>query len=286
MPLNDRSMRLEELGPEEVRSRIERGADTVLVPLGSLERHGNPFTPIGLDGMIVEAVVERAARRAEVLRAPLVPFGYTPMHVGPVSDGCGAVTVRGETYRRLLEEIGRSLIYQGFDKIVFASMHAPNVYCAEEVLYSLRDRTGAFVAMYGGRESSAIPKIFEAPPPRLTSDVEASMAMAIVGERFQSDEYLSRSYDITAPDWLGDGFSKASGTGSAVTFDGATNIFLGIDDFEYTRRSAEPPSPSHASVERGEALLDSLSGHMADFLEHVKGLDVAVRDRKFPERAR
>jgi creatinine amidohydrolase len=286
MSLNGRPVRLEQLGPEEVRSRIERGADTVLVPLGSLERHGNPFTPIGLDGIIVEALVERAALRTEVLRAPLVPFGYAPMHVGPVGDGCGAVTIRGETYRCLLEDIGRSLIYQGFDKIVFASMHSPNVYASEEVLYSLRDRTGAFVAMYGARQSSAIEEIFEAPPPRLTSDVEASMAMAIVGERFQSDEYLSRSYDIHAPDWLGDGFSKASGTGSAVTFDGASNIFLGIDDFEYTRRSDEPPPPSHASVERGEALLDSLSGHLAEFLEHVKALEVDVRDREFPERAR
>ena len=84
MSLNGRSMRLEQLGPEEVRSRIERGANTVLVPLGSLERHGNPFTPIGLDGIIVEALVERAALRTEVLRAPLVPFGYAPMHVGPL----------------------------------------------------------------------------------------------------------------------------------------------------------------------------------------------------------
>lgn len=286
MSLNGRSMRLEQLGPEEVRSRIKRGADTVLVPLGSLERHGNPFTPIGLDGIIGEVVVERAAHAAEVLRTPLVPFGYTPMHVGRVADGCGAVTIRAETYRCLLEDIGRSLIYQGFDKIVFASMHGPNVDVSEEILYSLRDRTGAFVAMYGGRQSSAIEEIFDAPPPRLTSDVEASMAMAIVGERFQSDEYLSRSYDITAPDWLGSEFSKSSGTGSAVTYDGATNIVLGIDDFEYTRRSAEPPPPTHASAERGEALLDSLSGHLAGFLEHVKALDVDVRDREFPERAR
>jgi creatinine amidohydrolase len=286
MSLNGRSLRLEELGPDDVRSRIEAGADTVLVPLGCCERHGNPFTPIGLDGIIVQALVERAATKAEVLHAPLVPFGYTPMHVGPVGDGCGAVTLRGETFRRLLEDIGRSLIYQGFDKIVFASLHSPNVECGEEVLFALRFRTGAFVAMYGGRESSAIDRVFESPPPRLTSDVEASMAMALVGERFRSGDYLARSYDIHAPKWLGDEFSKGSGTGSAVSFDGAANIHVGMDDYEYTSRSAQPPPPSHATADRGEALLDSLAVHLAGFLEQVKRLEVEVHDREFADRAR
>jgi creatinine amidohydrolase len=286
MSLDGRSLRLEEMGPDDVRSRIEGGADTVVVPLGSCERHGNPFTPTGLDGIIVAAIAERAARKAEVPHAPLLPFGYAPMHVGRAGDGCGAITLRGETFRRVVEDVGRSLIYQGFDKVVFATLHGPNVDCAEEVLYALRLRTGAFVALYAGRESSAIDEIFDSPLARLTSDVEASLAMALVGERFRSEDYLSRSYDIHAPRWLGDSFSKVSGTGSAVAFQGASNVHLGMDDFEYTSRSPEPPPASHATAKRGERLLDSLSGHLADFLEQVKALEVQVRDREFYDRAR
>jgi creatinine amidohydrolase len=286
MSVDGRPVRIDELGPEDVRARIRGGVDTILIPVGSCERHGNPFTPTGLDGIIGGAVVERAARKADVLHTPLVPFGYAPMHVGEVGDGCGAVTLRAETFRNMCEDVGRSLVYQGFDKLIFVSLHGPNVDVAEEVLYSLRFRTGAFVAFYGGRESSAIGEIFESPPPRLTSDVEASMAMALIGDRFRSDDYLSRSYNIHAPEWLGAGVSKTSGMGARVSYQGADNIHVGLDDFEYTSRVPEPPPPSHATTERGERLLESLAGHLADFAQHVKGMQVEVHDRDFPERAR
>jgi creatinine amidohydrolase len=282
---NGRPVNLEKLGPGDVRSRIEAGVDIVLVPIGSLERHGNPFTPIGLDGIIVRELVERAAAKADVLHAPLVPFGWAPMHVGPVGDGCGAVTLRSDTYRRLLEDVARSLIYQGFDKVVFATLHGPNVDLCDDVLYSLRIKTGALVAMYGGRESSQVDRIFKSPPRRLTSDMECSIAMALVGEPFRSDEYLARSYDIHAPDWFGPELTKTSGMGSALTYQGASNIHVGLDDREYTRKAVELPEPSEADPKRGEQLLDALSDHLADFCRHLAQVPVEVHTRDWPERS-
>src|SRR4051794_14138600 len=78
------------LGPAEVRQRMADGLDTVLIPLGALERHGNPHTPLGLDSIIVGGLVERAARLAGVVHTPVMHFGWSPMHVGPIGDGCGA----------------------------------------------------------------------------------------------------------------------------------------------------------------------------------------------------
>jgi creatinine amidohydrolase len=278
---------LTQLGPDEVRARLQAGVDTVLIPMGCIERHGNPHTPLGLDGIIVSAVVERAALRAGVVHAPLLPYGYAPMHVGPVEDGCGAVVLRAETLRRVLEDLGRSLIYQGFNRLVFVTLHGPNVDIAEEVLYSLRFRTGALVACYGGRESPAMSEIFRASPPeRLTSDVEASMAMALVGGVFNGEDYLRRSYDIHAPAWLGPRFSKVSGMGSAVAFEGAPNVHIGLNDYEYTSRVREDLPPSHASAERGNRLLDALADHLAGFVDEIRGLPVEVRERDFAERAR
>ena len=198
MSRNGRPLNLEELGTGEARKRIEGGADTVLVPIGSLERHGNPFTPLGLDGIIVRELVERAARKTDVLHTPLMPFGWAPMHAGAPGEGSGAVTIRSETYRRLLDDIGRSLIFQGFNKVLFCTLHGPNVDVCDDVLYGLRYETGAFVSMYGGRESSAVGEIFESPPARLTSDIECSMAMALVGG-FESEEYLARPTTSPSP---------------------------------------------------------------------------------------
>ena len=285
MASNGRPLSLEELGTGEAQKRLHSGADTVLVPIGSLERHGNPFTPLGLDGIIVRELVERASAKADVMHTPLMPFGWAPMHMGAPGEGSGAVSVRAETYRLLLEDIARSLIFAGFDKILFCTLHGPNVDVCEDVLYGLRYETGAFVSMYGGRESSAVGGIFESPPVRLTSDVECSMAMALVGG-FESDEYRARSYEITVPGFLGEKFAKVSGMGSTLTFEQASNIHVGLDDSEYTRRAAEDPPPSHANSERGEKLLDSLSDHLASFARHLSGVEVEVHQRDWPQRAR
>jgi creatinine amidohydrolase len=281
---NGRPLRLEELGSADVQRRLETGSDTVLVPIGSLERHGNPIIPLGLDGMIVREVVDRAARKADVLRTPLMPFGWAPMHMGPAGDGAGAVSLRSETFRRVLTDVARSLIYAGFDKIVFCTLHGPNVDVCEDVLYGVRYETGAFVVMYGGRESSAVKRIFDSPAARLTSDLECSLAMALVGG-FESEEYLARSYDVTAPAFLGTAFSKTSGMGSTLTFDGAANVHVGLDDSEYTRRAVDDPPPSLANAERGEELLDSLADHLAAFVREAKAMEVQVHRRDWPERA-
>ena len=35
-------LNIQELGMEDVQKRIKEGCDTILIPIGSCERHGNP----------------------------------------------------------------------------------------------------------------------------------------------------------------------------------------------------------------------------------------------------
>jgi creatinine amidohydrolase/Fe(II)-dependent formamide hydrolase-like protein len=110
--------------------------------------------------------------------------------------------------------------------------------------------------------------------------------MALMGGLFNSEQYLAESYNVHAPAWLGPAFSKRSGTGMAVAFEGAENLHVGMNDFEYTSRVDEAPPPSQASAEHGERLLDSLAGHLSAVVEQVKALPVEVTNREFPDRAR
>jgi len=282
-----KTLNLQELGAGGIQRLLRNGCDTVLVPIGSCERHGNPFTPLGLDGLITEAVTARAARKAQVLVSPLLPFGYAPHHMGRAGEGCGTITLRVETYRRLLEDIARSLIYHGFNKIIFVSFHSFNVTKAEEVLLSLRHRTGAFVAFYGGRESDRAREILGSPPERLASDFEAALAMALLGKSFTRRQYLAHSYQVHAPTWLGPAFSKRAGTGMAVAFENAENITLGMDDFEFVKPLAHAvPARSKATPEKGRRLLDELSDHLAAFARQARKIDVTVGRRDFSDRAR
>ncbi len=277
----------QELGSGRVQQLLRAGSDAVLVPIGSCERHGNPFTPLGLDGLISDAVAVRAARKASVMVTPLLPFGYAPHHMGRVGEGSGTVTLRVETYRRLLEDIARSLIHHGFNKIIFVSFHSYNVANAEEVLLSLRHKTGAFMVFYGGRESHRAQEILGSAPDRLASDFEAALAMALLGEKFTSRKYLAHSYRVHAPTWLGPAFSKRAGTGLAVSFQESENIVVGMDDFEYVKPVARGrPAASRATAEKGRRLLDELSNHLAGFVEEIKAVKVDVRQRDFVDRTR
>jgi creatinine amidohydrolase len=283
----DKILDIQELGTGDIQRLVKEGYNTILIPMGSCERHGNPYTPLGLDGLVSSAVVGRAARNGHVLHTPLMPFGYAPEHFGRVGEGCGTVSFRAETYRSILEDISRSLIYHGFNKLIFVSLHSSNVTVAEEILFSVRTKTGAFVAFYGGRENDKAREILGSSPDRLSSDIEAAIAMALMEERFNSEGYLSHGYKVHAPRWLGPAFSKRAGTGIAVRFQGSENIIFGMDDFEYVSPIAHGDSlPSRATPEKGRMLLDVLSENLGAFVEEVKTIKIDVRLRDYPERVR
>ncbi|MGH7177129.1 MAG: creatininase family protein [Tepidisphaeraceae bacterium] len=287
MEPNSASNNVQNLGAGDVRRRLQTSAATILVPIGSCERHGNPFTPIGLDGVVTLGVTERAAKKADVPHTPLMPFGYAPHHVGRPGEGHGTVTLRAETYRRVLEDVASSLIHQGFDKLIFVSFHSFNLDAAQEVLFSVRQRTGALAMFFGGRESPVSAQILGSSPERLASDLEAAVAMALMGDQFNSDAFLSHGYEIHAPAFLGPAFSKRAGTGMAVSFRGAENIELGMDDFEFVRPVERGDrQPTRATAEKGQKLLDALSDDLAAFVSEVKKLSVEVRRREFRDRAR
>jgi creatinine amidohydrolase len=287
MASSSQSLNVQDLGADGVRGKLATSDKTILIPIGSCERHGNPYTPLGLDGIVTSGVVERAAHKANVLYTPLMPFGYAPHHVGRMNEGHGTVTLRAETYRRLLEDIGRSLIYQGFDKLIFVSFHSFNADCGQEVLLSLRHKTGALAAFFRGRESRAAAEILNSQPDRLASDVEASIAMALMGEQFNGPAFLSHGYAIHSPTFLGNAFSKRAGSGMAVSFRGGENIELGMDDFEFVRPVAHERTPqSNATAEKGQKLLDTLAEDLAAFISEMKKVKVEVRERDFPDRVR
>jgi creatinine amidohydrolase len=278
---------IQQLGTGDIQKRIKEGLDTILIPMGSCEKHGNPYTPLGLDGLVSAAVVERTAHETDVLHTPLMPFGYAPEHFGREGEGCGTISFRAETYRCILEQISRSLIYHGFSKLIFVSLHSSNVAVAEEVLLSLRTKTGAFVAFYGGRENKTAMDIIGSTPDRLSSDIECSVAMALIEERFKSDDFLSHGYRVHAPQWLGRSFYKRAGTGISVGFKDAENITLGMEDFEYVSSiSHEKQRRSEATPDKGRRLLDALASHLTAFVNEVKSLKVDVKTRSYPERVR
>lgn len=104
---------------------LRRAADAgavVVLPIGSIEQHG-PHLPVDTDTRSVVAVAEAAAgRRHDVIVAPVVPFGSSPLHV-PFG---GTITLRPETLLAVLRDVASSVVAAGFRRLLFLNGHNSN----------------------------------------------------------------------------------------------------------------------------------------------------------------
>ncbi|MEW8957678.1 hypothetical protein MHOCP_22080 [Moorella humiferrea] len=261
--------------------------DTVLVPVGSCEKHG-AHVPLGTDSITTISVTERAAKLANVPHTPLLPFGYSPHHMGEVGEGCGTITLAAETFRRVLHDIARSLIFHGANKIVFVSHHGSNTKPIDELLRKLRYHTGAFVAWYKTpteRECEVVKGILEGPPEETpgwhAGEMETAQVMAYNIELVD----MSRAVNdrAHAPRWMGPEFSKIDGT-ATVKFRGSENIIVPMEHHEYSDH-ATIGNPFRGTPEKGLKLFEKEAEHLAAFIEEVKKFPFKVENRDFPERA-
>jgi creatinine amidohydrolase len=272
----------------EVAERLaEKDQDVELVALGSTETHG-AHIPLGTDSYVTMEVIKRAADAVDVLYTPLMPFGYSPHHMGRHLEGAGTITLQAETCRRVMHDIGRSLIYHGFKRIIFVSHHGSNVKPIDEVMRQIRYETGAFISYYKTpteRDASVIQDLFENPPEETpgwhSSELETSALMAA------GDELVNMKRAVEdrahAPAYMTDKFSKIDGT-ATVKFLGSENIWVPMDHHEYCD-TAVIGNPFRATKEKGLAMLDRMSEHLAAYVEEVRKFDVNVVNSDYPGRA-
>jgi len=260
----------------------------VMIPVGSMEKHGH-HVPLGVDSYTTMGTVERAAEKAKVLYTPLLPFGVSPHHMGEAGWGTGTVTLPGEVYRQVLYAIGRSLIFSGFNKLVYVSHHGTNMGAQGEALRTLRAETGCFCAYYKTpteRECAVVADLMTGPPEETpgwhAGELETSTCMAYLKEKgaYEGSVFMERAKAdrAHAPKWMGPAFSKTDGT-NTVKFRGSENIFVPMLHHEYSD-TATIGNPLRSSVEQGIAVFERISDHLAAFLEEAKKFDFKVPDEK------
>jgi len=133
---------LGEMTWKEVAEAIKGGARVVVIPMGSTEQHG-PHLPLLTDSLMVDSVAKIAAERAGgVLVAPLIPYGTSDNHL----DFAGTASLRLDTLRALIVDVGRTLAGHGFDVVVLLNGHGGNFQALAAAAYDLRQLTGKVVA--------------------------------------------------------------------------------------------------------------------------------------------
>ena len=112
-------MRISDLNWMQVEEYLKND-DRAVLPLGSTEQHG--YLSLSVDSILAARVAEDAAEPLGVPVFPVVSYGLTPYF----QSFPGTVTLRIDTYVRLVRDILDSLYHSGFRRILIVNGHGGN----------------------------------------------------------------------------------------------------------------------------------------------------------------
>lgn len=260
--------------------------DTVLVPMASTEQHG-PHLPLYTDTITAVEVAERVSEAIGVLHTPPLWAGYSPQHMYGAGQGRGTITLRASTLLNLINDVARSLIHHGFNRIIFINGHGSNVKVVDPVLRKLRYETGAmisFVKPYMERYTGVLEGLMENPPEETpgwhSSELETSQDMAWNPDLVR----MERAVDTRAhtPAFLPKAFSKEDGMPD-TDFEGYQYFTFPMDHHEFVENGIIG-NPMRATAEKGEEAFRRLSEHVARGVLELEKMPVKVHTREFIDR--
>jgi creatinine amidohydrolase len=113
-------MKIADMNWMHVEARLTRD-DRAVVPVGSTEQHG--YLSLCVDAILAERVACEAAEPLGVPVFPVLSFGITPYF----RRYPGTVSLRLDTYHRIVADILDSLAGSGFRRILFVNGHGGNI---------------------------------------------------------------------------------------------------------------------------------------------------------------
>ena len=164
----------------EINSLAARDA-VVIVPVGSTEQHG-PHLPTQVDSLLVREIAIRAARMASsatpIVVTPTVWSGLAEHHM---SLG-GTISLDFGTFLSLLRCVCRSLVRQGFRRILLLNGHGGNIAALTVVVNELAVELNIPLATtsYWPLASESFARILERQKTvRHACEAETSMLLAV-----------------------------------------------------------------------------------------------------------
>jgi creatinine amidohydrolase len=127
----------------EVQALLEK-TDMVIIPVGSLEQHGNHL-PIGTDFINGVERCKLIAQERDILVAPVLMVGQSPYHMG----FAGSITLKAETIIQVHLEAVESLIHHGFKRFVIMNSHGGNRAITTLLVDQINQTTAGVAVSFG-----------------------------------------------------------------------------------------------------------------------------------------
>jgi len=263
------SVRLQDHTWRDVEAHVaDADHPTVLVPIGSTEQHG-PHLPLGVDAFQAAEVAHGIAEAADVLAAPLIPYGDADHHMRYP----GTVSLSSDTVVAVLEDVYESLLEAGFENVITVNGHRlANLAAIELAGESVKEEhPGSFFATVD------IVRIAVDAHDRLRDgDPEDGMH----GGEFETSFMLFTHGDLVREDAIEPAVEERW---TRFTSDDFTRL---DDRVEVPSASHDPApdapghrgDPTHASAAKGEALYDAMIDNAVEFIEDLRAHREAERD--------
>lgn len=134
-------MKISEMNWRQVEDYLKHD-DRVVLPLGSTEQHAG--LSLSVDSILSERVGAEAAETLGVPVFPVVAYGLTPYFLAFP----GTISLRVETYVRIIRDILDGLAAQGFRKILIVNGHGGNQPAGAFAIEWMADNPGTAVKFH------------------------------------------------------------------------------------------------------------------------------------------
>ena len=243
-------VRWEHLTPPDFK-KLAREEGVCILPIGSLERHGDHM-PFGTDGIVCHQVCVRAAEKAPCVVFPTYWFGQ----VHEASCFAGTINFPTDFLCKQLELLLDQIAANGFKKILIVSGHGGNTDFLKYFAMSQDDREVDYTLYvtfaYGGERFRKLDH-WETKLGGHADEQEASMIMAAAPGTVKM-EYQTQPEPVVAKHDLAHL---------------GTNIYTGLWWYDnYPENVTE--TPSAATPEKGEAAIAAAAEDLSDTIRIVK----------------
>lgn len=239
------------LRADQLRALAQQDA-IVILPVASIEQHG-PHLPVEVDSRLGEEVAARTARKAQERGQPTIvlPVLWTGLSEHHMSFS-GTITLDFPAFSAVVEGVVRSVLRDGFKRIVLLNAHGGN----ENALRTITDeltpkyRVPIVQFTYWYAAAVAIAKILETQGGlQHACEAETAMMMAVQPELVAEDRIPLAKVNMTPDisDVVGGGVYRWRAIGARSA-------------------SGVIGNPEAASKEKGERLFEAISDSLADKL--------------------
>ncbi len=219
--------RYEEFTWPEIRTAVSQQRVAV-IPVGTIEQHG-PHLPLVTDVLTATEMSRRAVERIpeEAVILPSVFYAFNEHHL----DFPGTIAIEGSTFVNYVTDIGKSLAYHGFRKILLVNGHGSNVPFLDIVARNVTNSTEAICAMvpwWSLVPRTLLAELRESEVPGGMAhgcELETSVLLYLRGDlvqmdkaekdiNFQKSDFFYWDLQVSSPVFFQEWFSRYSKTGT------------------------------------------------------------------------